>query len=326
MIKKIILVILFLFCLIFNTTKAQITLIPETTSFILVSIRLNLIDSDKDYTQSKQYIGILGDKKRIDIFWDANYEPKITDPSLLNINVTCWLNCEARNSSELYLCQNYQSCNYVGPTGFAYCSIQNPNYNYSAQNKILCKFSNPNYPELEFVLSDGSYPRRAFYPIRYSISSIGGVYQVGSTISFPISFLSYSFLKSNYTAFIYLRPEDIGEIYVDNTYNTTKVLKYGEIDTVYPTIVFLTKKDNIIFYINSTSNELPSFNSIDSCPSPQIILGKDAHLSLIDGKCIYSFEVISGSTYYSMPEYDQLFAFIIILTSVMVFCLILKFR
>ncbi|MEM5831177.1 MAG: hypothetical protein QXO40_03165 [Candidatus Aenigmatarchaeota archaeon] len=322
--KSFIFLAIFLFLTFLKIGEAQIILRPGSGEFVLVSIRLNLVE--QDYTGSKQYIGILGDKSRLDIFWDAEYQPAVQDPTLSNISVTCWLNCNATNSSDISICSSYKNCSYLGPTGFSSCSISNPNYNYSSQNIVLCKFSNPNYPNLEFVLSDGSYPRRVFYPIRYSVSSVGGIYPVGSLVTFPISFLSYSFLKSNYTAFIYIKPENQNDIYVDNSYNTTRILKYGELDTVYPKLSFLIKRDNTVFYINTTSNELPTFSSLNLCPSPRVIVGRDALLSLINGKCIYSFEVTSGSTYYSMPEYDFLFSIIILIFSALIFYSILKFR
>ena len=80
--------LLLLFILTFPTSLAQVISLPGNTTFVVASIELYLVD---DYTGGKQFIGLFGDKSRIDVFWSARYNPDIPEP----INVTCWLNCKS---------------------------------------------------------------------------------------------------------------------------------------------------------------------------------------------------------------------------------------
>lgn len=315
---KALILIFFLFVSL-NYGVAEIILPEAKINFFVSSIILDPVEYD--YTGSKQYLGILGDKNRLDIFWNVKYQP----PIFQDIEVRCWLNCNITTAGEIEKCYGLQNCSYSGSIGLASCGISNPKYNYSTPNLILCRFSHPQYPGFEYTLSNGAYPQRIFYPIRYTVSSVGGIYTVGSLISFPITFFSYSFLKTNYTAFLYL-PQHRDEVYVDNSFNTTQILKYGEIGTVYPRLSFLIKREGIVLYINTTSNELPSVNSLKECPKPEIIVGSKAELSLLDNKCVYSFRVVSGSTYYSMSEYDYVFGIILLFLSLTFFYFFLKFR
>jgi hypothetical protein len=181
------------------------------------------------------------------------------------------------------------------------CTIFDPNYNYFSINNITCKFSDPNYPQLEYRLSDGTYPQRIFYPVRYTISVSGGTYLVGKTISLPINFVSYSFLNENYTGLAYVDPSYSSFISIDNSYNTTSILKYSQIDTVYPKITVIYAGGKTTLYINTTANELPSCNSIDDCPN----IATQAYQikSCIQNKCQYIFTTEIGSAYLSLPEY-----------------------
>ncbi|MEM5815121.1 MAG: hypothetical protein QXD89_01375 [Candidatus Aenigmatarchaeota archaeon] len=307
-----------LFFLFFPQVKAQLLLPPGNATFLLSSIILNNVS---DYTQTYQYIGIFGNRERLDIFWDARYEPFRPD----SVNVTCWLNCiDFYNISN---CYGFQNCSYEGVQGPGSCTIFNPYYNYSSINYAVCKFSNPSVPEFEFKLVDSSYPRRSFYPIRYMVSSIGGTYTLGIGFNLPVSFLSYSLFEGAYIGFVYVPSESKNYLYVDNSYNTTKKLKYLEIGTVYPKLTFILQKEQIIFYLNTTALELPNYSSLKECPDAATITGKnDAEVSVIDDKCFYSFKITSGSTYYSMPEYDFKTALLILLFSILLFCLVLIFK
>jgi len=180
------LLILIAFLLIFQIAQSQVTLLPSTINFTVITIELYLVD---DYTNGKQYIGLFGNKERIDVLWNAKYNPEILDP----INVTCWLNC--RSNTDITQCYGLQNCSFQGETGAAACTIFNPKYNYSSINTITCRFSNPNYPELEYRLVDGTYPRRVFYPIRYSVAVSEGTYLVGKKIPLPNNFCLLQLLK-----------------------------------------------------------------------------------------------------------------------------------
>ncbi|MCS7094174.1 MAG: hypothetical protein RMJ18_03275, partial [Candidatus Aenigmarchaeota archaeon] len=298
--------------------EAQTQLKPGEVNIIIYSIVLTEVE---DYTGSYQYIGLGGDKSRIDIYWNARYEPHLDN----QINVTCWLNC--RNFTNVTECHGLRNCSYQGSQGPASCTIFNPTYNYSSPNFIVCRFFNPSLPELEYKLADGTYPRRTFYPVRHSVSSVGGVYTVGTTVSLPITFLSYSFLKGNYTAFIHVPQEFSNYLYVDNSHNTTREITYSTIGSVYPKLTFLLQIDRVTFYINTTANELPTYTSVSQCPSSDVITGRtDAEISLINNRCIYSFRISSGSIYYSMSEYDFLTALLIIILAVFVFFVVIKLR
>jgi hypothetical protein len=301
------------FLYLFYLVKAQVTLQPATVTFVVNSIELYAVD---DYTGGKQYIGLFGDKTRIDILWNAKYNPESLDP----INVTCWLNC--KNNTDVTQCYGLQNCSYQGKTGPAACTIFNPNYNYSVINNITCKFFNPNYPALDYRLPDGTYPQRVFYPIRYSVSVSGGTYLVGRTISLPINFVSYSFLNSNYTGFAYTQPTSF--ISIDNSYNTTSVLKYSQIDTVYPKITVIYAGGKTTLYINTTANELPSCNSVDDCSN--IVTQAYQIKACIQNKCQYIFTTEIGSAYLSLPEYGTKELMIVLFGAMLIFLAILKLR
>jgi hypothetical protein len=297
--KKIILFAIILFLFLLHNSFAQISLIPGSTSFTVGSIVLSLVD---DYTGNKQYIGLFGDETRIDVFWNAKYEPESLDP----INVTCWLNCN--NSVDVIKCYGLQNCSYQGKTGPASCTIFFPNYNYFSIGNVTCKFFDPNYPSIDYRTSEGTYPQRVFYSIRYYVSLAGGTYQVGRTISLPITFISYSFLSSNYTALAYVSQSDSPFISIDNSYNTSNVLKYSQTDTVYPKITVIYAGKKMRLYINTTANELPTCVSDSNCPNSTVIL--QGYLSDVDVKCIqnrcqYIFTTEIGSAYLSLPEYGS---------------------
>jgi len=302
---------IFLVLFIYPIAKAQVTLVPVTTTFFVVTIELYPVD---DYTGSNQYIGLFGNKERIDILWNAKYNPETLEP----INVTCWLNC--RNKTDITECYGLQNCSHQGSTGPASCTIFNPKYDYFSINNITCKFFNPNRPEIEYKLSDGTYPQRVFYPIRYSVSVSGGIYQVGRTIDLPITFVSYSFLNSNYTGLAYVQQPSF--IAIDNTYNTTRILRYLQIDTVYPKIAVIYSSGRSILYINTTANELPSCNSVNDCPNISLAT-QGYQKSCIDRKCWYIFTTEIGSAYLSLPEYGIKELILVLIISVAIFILIL---
>lgn len=315
-VKKIIVFIILFICS--TSVKAQIELLETSQSFLVTAIRLYPV---QDYTLNYQYLGIFGDRARLDVLWDARYEPYMPD----ELNVTCWLNCNYYTPQTISNCFGLQNCSYSGPQGSAGCTIFNPRYNYSSLNTLVCKFVNPNYQDFEFTLQDGSYPRRSFYPVKYSVSLVGGSYTVGSTVSLPIGFLSYSLLEGNYSAIVHIPQEYSNYVHVDNSYNTTNRLRYGEVGSAYPRITFLLHQDQIVFYINTTPNELPSFSSLSECPDKVTITGRnDAIVSLINNRCVYSFRVVSTSTYYSMPEYDTSFLVLLLLLSIFIFYFILR--
>ena len=301
------------FSFLFYLAKAQITLQPTTVYFVAYAIELYPVD---DYTGGKQFIGLFGDKSRIDILWHAKYYPEILDP----INVTCWLNCES--NTDLTQCYGLQNCSSQGKAGPMACTIFNPNYNYFSINNVTCRFSDPNYPQLEYRLPDGTYPQRVFYPVRYTISVSGGTYLVGRTISLPINFVSYSFLNGNYTGLAYVDPSYSSFISIDNSYNTTSILKYSQIDTVYPKITVIYSSGKATLYINTTANELPSCNSIDDCPN--IVTQAYQLKACIQNKCQYIFTTEIGSAYLSLPEYGTKELVIILFGALLLFIGILK--
>jgi len=314
--RKIILFGIFLYIfLLYNSIAQSIPLIPGNATFTVSSIILYPVD---DYTGTKQYIGLFGDKTRIDILWNANYNPESLDP----INVTCWLNCN--NSVDVTKCYGFQNCSYQGKTGPASCTIFSPNYNYSTINNITCKFFNPNYPSIEYRTSEGTYPQRVFYPIKYSVSVSGGIYQVGRTISLPINFVSYSLLNGNYTGLAYIDPSYSSFTSIDNSYNTTSILKYSQIDTVYPKITVIYAGKKMILYINTTANELPSCNSVDDCPD---IATQGYQLkACIQNKCQYIFNTEIGSAYLSLPEYGAKDLLLIFPLAILIFLSIFLLR
>jgi hypothetical protein len=314
MARNLILFAAFFFSL-FYFAKAQVTLQPTTVSFTVYTIEFYPVD---DYTGGKQFIGLFGDRTRIDVLWYVKYNPESSDP----INVTCWLNCN--NNTDVTECYGLQNCSYQGKTGPAACTIINPNYNYSAINNITCTIINPNYPELDYRLPDGTYPQRVFYPVRYTISVSGGTYLVGRTISFPINFVSYSFLNGNYTGLAYVDPSYSSFISIDNSYNTTKILKYSQIDTVYPKITVIYAGRKATLYINTTANELPSCNSIGDCPN--IVTQGYQLKACIQNKCQYIFTTEIGSAYLSLPEYGTKELAIILFGALLLFLAILKLK
>jgi hypothetical protein len=311
MTKKAILLLFFLF--LFHISQAQVTLQPATITFVVNTIELYPV---VDYTGGEQFIGLLGDKTRIDILWNVRYNPESLEP----INVTCWLNCN--NSIDITKCYGQQNCSYQGKTGAAACTIFYPSYNYSALNNITCKFSNPNRPEFEYRLPEGTYPQRVFYPVKYSVSVSGGTYFVGKTISLPITFISYSFLSGNYTGLVYIDPSYSSYILIDNSYNTTNNLKYSQIGTVSPKITLLYVNGKKILYINTTASELPSCTSDADCP--EIVTEGYQKKYCIDGKCNYIFAIEIGSAYLSLPEYETKDLIIIIIGALVAFLAILK--
>jgi len=308
---KKLMVCIFLLLFLFFTSRAQIIpLIPGNTTFFVVTIELYPVD---DYTGSNQYIGLFGNKDRIDILWNVKYNPETLEP----INVTCWLNC--KNKTDITECYGLQNCSFQGSAGPASCTIFNPSYDYFSINNITCRFFNPNNPGVEYKLSDGTYPQRVFYPIRYSVSVSGGIYQVGRTIDLPITFISYSFLNGNYTGLAYAQQQSF--IIIDNTYNTTKVLRYSQVYTVSPKITVIYASGKSILYINTTANELPSCNSMNDCPD---IATQDYQIkSCTDRKCWYIFTTEIGSAYLSLPEYDIKDLILILILSIAIFVLIL---
>jgi len=283
--------LLLLFILTFPTSLAQVISLPGNTTFVVASIELYLVD---DYTGGKQFIGLFGDKSRIDVFWSARYNPDILEP----INVTCWLNC--KSNVDITQCYGLQNCSYQGKVGPASCTIFDPKYNYSAINNITCRFLNPNYPSIEFKTREGNYPQRVFYPIKYSVAVSGGIYTVGKTINLPVTFVSFSFLTGNYTSLAYVQPTSF--ITIDNTHNTTSNLKYSQMETVYPKITVIYASGKTQLYINTTANELPIVcSSANDCPN---IITQDYHIkACIQGKCQYIFMREIGSSYLSLPEY-----------------------
>jgi hypothetical protein len=305
-------VCIFLLLFIYHASKAQITLLPANTTFLILAIELYPVD---DYTGSKQYIGLFGNKDRIDVLWNAKYNLEALDP----INVTCWLNC--KNKTDITRCYGLQNCSYQGLTGPASCTIFNPSYDYFSINNITCRFFDPSKPELEYKLLDGTYPQRVFYLIRYSVSVSGGIYQVGRAIDLPITFVSYSFLNSNYTGLAYVQQQSF--IAIDNTYNTTNILRYSQIDTVHPKITVIYASGRSILYINTTANELSSCNSINDCPDIAIAT-QGYQKSCIDRKCWYVFTTEIGSAYLSLPEYSIKDLILILIISTIIFILILR--
>jgi hypothetical protein len=221
-------------------------------------------------------------------------------------------------------CYGFQNCSYQGKTGPASCTIFNPNYNYYVINNITCKFFNPNYPALDYRLPNGTYPQRVFYPIRYTVSVSGGTYLVGRTISLPINFVSYSFLNGNYTGFVYTQPTSF--ISIDNSHNTTSILKYSQIDTVYPkiTVIYSGRPgERTQLYINTTANEL-TINCTSETDCPDIITqgGK----SCIQNRCQYFFTAEIVSAYLSLPEYGSKDLIIILFGAMFIFLALLKLR
>jgi len=304
---------IFLLLFFFSTSKAQLTLIPVNATFFVLTIELYPVD---DYTGSKQYIGLFGSKDRIDVLWNSKYNPEIPDP----INVTCWLNCKYK--TDITKCYGLQNCSYQGKTGPASCTIFNPNYDYFSINNITCRFFDPNIPELEYKLIDGTYPQRVFYPIKYSVSVSGGIYQVGRTIDLPITFVSYSFLNGNYTGLAYVQQQSF--IVIDNSYNTTKILRYSESDTVSPKITVVYASGKSILYINTTANELSSCNSPNDCPN--VATQGYQFKSCIERKCWYVFTTEIGSAYLSLPEYNIKDWMLILTLSIPMFALILRMK
>lgn len=304
-----------LFFIILHPVYAQVTLKPTEVKFVTYTIELSLLSEETDYTNSKQFIALNGDKGRLDIFWNAKYNPDTEYP----INVTCWLNC--RNNRDITTCQGRQSCSVQGPPGPMGCTIFNPNFNYFSINNVTCRFSNPTNPELEYLIG-GVYPQRVFYPIKYSVSFSGGTYLTGETIGLPVNFVSYSFLRGNYTALAYIQSTSF--IHIDNSYNTTRILKYSEIDTVYPKITVIYAGGKTTLFIHTTANELPSCRSANDCPN--IVTSGYQTKSCVQGKCYYIFTTEISSSYFSLPEYGMKELLLIFLLTPIIYLIILRLK
>jgi len=296
-----------------SLVEAQVTLIPSDVPFVVYVIELYPVD---DYTGGKQFVGIFGDKSRLDVLWNTRYYPEILDP----INVTCWLNCKSK--SDIAQCYGQKNCSFEGRPGPGACTILDPGYNYSSINNVTCRFTNPNHPEIEYKLPDGSYPQRVFYPIKYSVSVVGGTYVVGRSVELPVNFISYSFLSGNYTGLAYV--DQASFIVVDNSHNTTKTLNYLEMDTVSPkiTVIYAGKKTTL--YINTTANELPTIcTSANDCPD--IVTQGYSIKACIQNNCQYIFTTEIGSSYLSLPEYGPKDTLVIFTASIATFLVLLFF-
>jgi len=113
-------------------------------------------------------------------------------------------------------------------------------------------------------------------------------------------------------------------ISIDNTYNTTDILKYSQIGTVYPKITVIYAGGKTTLYIYTTANELPSCYSANNCPD--IVTQGYQLKACIQNKCQYIFTIEIGSAYLSLPEYGTKELIIIIIGALVIFLAILKLK
>ena len=285
--KKSLILILTLFFILTKPVLGEITLPPAQATFSVGNIVLYPTD---DYTHTNQFLGLFGNENYLNIQWNAEYNPPSKDP----IGVTCWLNCPYSGGDIEKVCEAYQSCSYEGETGKGSCTISNPKYNYTDKNVIVCKFYDPNYPNVVYL----PYPNRTFMMFSFSVSISGGAFTVGGLNSWPISVTSYSFLTSQYTVNL---SSSSPYIIIQNSNPYTEEIGYGEVGKVYPKIGFETIVDHETIRVLVRPNKDPTVCSASSqCPSK--VYGR--YPVCFEGKCWKEYDIPVSSGYASMPEYD----------------------
>lgn len=191
-------------------------------------------------------IGISGDQKNLNIIWNASF----LGGSVESVNITCWLNCDPRNSK----CTNSQSCQGFWLKGS--CTIFNPRYNSTLEceengciaglNSVVCRISDSKFPLM------GDWAKLTFRHLAFDLFLVPqDVFSIGEKI-LPIYVTNKGLLKDSYNfSAISLMP-NIAKIYLENPVENLVYHKTG-ITTAKLSILF---EGSVIIQVtaNSTTN------------------------------------------------------------------------
>ncbi len=168
----------------------------------------------------------------LNIRWNAR------DPGGIErtIGVDCWLNCPANATLLLgdpSVCNGYQTCSFVGPTGDRACSLQQPSYDFKADNRVSCRFYDPILPSYGLVVEE-----RSFRTIDYEVYTPPVTVTVGSPATTPIDVKSFGILQSYYVNNMTALQNQF-LVYVKNGQAPTSTLKCGEAGRTFPSVTML---------------------------------------------------------------------------------------
>jgi hypothetical protein len=304
--------------LVLQPSSAQTELGSGNTSFTVKPIILEEIPFD---VNQNQYCGnpnrpqtqnfnlaLVGDPDFLNVRWIAR------DPGGIErqIGVDCWLDCPANPDqllTNISLCNGYQKCSYVGPTGDHSCSIQKPVYNFRSGNNVTCRFYDTILPSQGLVVEN-----RTFFTVDYEIYTPTVTLTVGEDAILPIDVKSFGILPNYYTN--NLTALQSGQlVLIKNSFSNTDTVKCGESGRTFPTLKFLSA-GSVPFGIFSRS-------SIDTttCLSDADCVYLSGSGTI--GQCVsnvcwkrYDLNVLAGVA--SLPEYGFIgFLAILILSSVL---------
>lgn len=288
--------------------RADFVLPPKDATFFVVPV---VLSSCQDFTSSKQFLCLEGEKSFLTVKWTANY----FDNTERTIGVKCYFNCPQAGSSIETQCASAQSCQYLGLVGSHSCTISNPQYQYTlppgSYNNITCKFYDPNNFDdkgkpLEFV----PYPSRIFRPINYSISISPITATLGQPFNFPISVVPLGLFSSDYS-FSLSELTQPPALSIDRTSGNTEKLGYSQPGRFSPRVTYLVAKSATVRALVTANADFITCNADSDCS----YLGDAVCVS---NKCWQKADIQLKTGKASLSEFD-IFGFLqIMLLSVLV--------
>lgn len=279
---------------VLGSGNTSFTVEPIILEEIPFDVTQNQYCGNPDRPQTQNFnLALVGDPGFLNVRWVAK------DPGGIErqIGIDCWLDCPANPDqllTDTSLCDGYQKCSYVGPTGDHSCSIQEPVYNFNSGNNVTCRFYDTLLPAQGLVVEN-----RTFFTVDYEVYTPTVTLTVGEDALLPIDVKSFGILPNYYTN--NLTALQSGQlVIVKNSFSDTDTVKCGESGRTFPTLKFLSA-GSVPFGVFSRSSVDTTVCSLDAeCG----YLSGGGNL----GQCVsnvcwkrYDLSVLAGVA--SLPEY-----------------------
>ena len=237
--KRLKIVFLVCFSLFFfiTPTKAQIVLLPGTTTISVSSILLS-------YFPDGRLLYLEASPPYLLVEWNAVY----SDGSDRNIGSICFLNCGYDPNNPALLedqCKGLPNCTYIGPPGKKFCLIESKQYNweYDSVNNVTCRLYDPSLPQIDFRSIDNTYPNQTFRLISYQVLTSPSLkLKVGDKITLPVKIVYDGTIKTHIN--VSVNSSNPNAVLVYQLSNSTTRLYYGDSETVFSKIFILNAIPN----------------------------------------------------------------------------------
>ena len=307
--KKIVLLFFVVLVLVFiPPAHAQIPLLPGNFTFTILSIWVFPV-KNSPYGGNPVYpnttmtwehpLGLEGHTKEyLNVRWNASY----SDGSIRGIMVECSLNTSGQKCTKTSVAGEEDGC-----------TIMFPAYNYSSLNTVICNFSDPINPNLY----NGTV-NRSIQPVAFEVSAPLSSATVGQEFTWEVSIVNRGALATNFS--VNISSSLPGAVWISPSAGNTSSVYWGEIAKFYPTMNFLLATAHTLkVLVRPVADDKITCDLFTPCPSIPY-----ASSECMDNKCWYKLEIPVKVGIASLPEFDVLGLFQIILLTTLIFLLTIK--